>query len=304
MSLEMMGHDPTKMPGATLASAVGNATSTMRDNRMSARERALEAAKAQYGLATDAQAADRQGLNAISQMQFAVNEAQGGMKAPDREYKKGADGFYRYIDTGEPVFPDVVQQQQDAAAAKAKEEADAAAAEQAKASEQGLSFLRNEIQRAIGVNLSLEQAGENVSFWNSGLPGQVLRGVGGTSAADQKALIDHVKSNIGFDRLQEMRKDPNNTTGGALGQVAIKELEFLQAAMGSLEQAQSPEQLQRSLRAVKEHYEAFLRESKKDFAKAGGSVDDLNAFEQRLREIRIGPPKEAVRVGKYRVTVE
>jgi len=45
--------------------------------------------------------------------------------------------------------------------------------------------------------------------------------------------INTVKANIGFDRLQEMRNA--SPTGGALGQVAVQELEMLQAVLGSLD---------------------------------------------------------------------
>ena len=48
-------------------------------------------------------------------------------------------------------------------------------------------------------------------------------------------------------------------TGGALGQVSNFELENLQAVRGSLEQTQSPEQLLRNTKRIKESYGNYLR---------------------------------------------
>lgn len=78
----------------------------------------------------------------------------------------------------------------------------------------------------------------------------------GTDAYNLANTLDTIKANIGFDRLQEMRAA--SPTGGALGQVAVKELEFLQAVRGSLNQNQSPAQLKKNLGQVRKHYERFV----------------------------------------------
>jgi hypothetical protein len=67
----------------------------------------------------------------------------------------------------------------------------------------------------------------------------------GTPAADLKANIDTILANIGFEELQAMRD--NSPTGGALGQVAVRELELLQATRANIANSQSPEQLRRNL---------------------------------------------------------
>jgi hypothetical protein len=61
-------------------------------------------------------------------------------------------------------------------------------------------------------------------------------------------LLKTVKANIGFDELQQMRE--NSPTGGALGQVAVQEIDFLQSVLGSLEQAQRPEDVKYNLRRI------------------------------------------------------
>ena len=72
----------------------------------------------------------------------------------------------------------------------------------------------------------------------------------GTPAYDLYNTIQTIKANIGFDKLQDMRD--NSPTGGALGQVAIQELERLEAVLGSLDQSQSEEQFKANLKKVQE----------------------------------------------------
>ena len=79
----------------------------------------------------------------------------------------------------------------------------------------------------------------------AGFAGNILKNVGGTSAADTLALTDTIRANIGFDRLQAMREA--SPTGGALGNVTERELGQLQAVLGSLEQSQSENQLLENL---------------------------------------------------------
>src|SRR5690606_12965851 len=73
--------------------------------------------------------------------------------------------------------------------------------------------------------------------WTTGVMGQALQNVGGTGARDLAALIDTIKANAGFAELNAMRQQ--SPTGGALGQVTERELAFLQATIGNLEQSQS-----------------------------------------------------------------
>lgn len=93
---------------------------------------------------------------------------------------------------------------------------------------------------------------------STGLVGGVLRSVGGTQAKTLDELTKTIKANIGFDRLQRMRDE--SPTGGALGQVAIQELEALQASLGSLELSQDDAQLIRNLERLERQYrQSMLR---------------------------------------------
>lgn len=71
----------------------------------------------------------------------------------------------------------------------------------------------------------------------------------GSDTANAEADIETLKARSAFGGLQEMRL--NSPTGGALGQVAVQELEMLKNAEASLQQAQSPEEYRKSLNDYK-----------------------------------------------------
>jgi len=95
----------------------------------------------------------------------------------------------------------------------------------------------------------------------------------GTPAADFAALTDTIKSNIGFDRLQQMRND--SPTGGALGQVSNQELVLLNSALGSLSQKQSPRQLYDNVMRIKTHYLRVIQALKNEYEAAGYDFEDV-----------------------------
>jgi hypothetical protein len=101
----------------------------------------------------------------------------------------------------------------------------------------------------------------------AGFTGALMKAVPGTPAADFAAKIDTLKANIGFDRLQKMRDE--SPTGGALGQVSEMELRQLNAALGSLEQSQSPQQLQENLMRIRDHYIRAVSALEAEYAAAG-----------------------------------
>lgn len=88
----------------------------------------------------------------------------------------------------------------------------------------------------------------NVNEWSAGY-GSILAGVPKTDARNLKAKLDTLKANIAFNELTAMREA--SKTGGALGSVAVRELELLESALGSLDQGQDPAQLITSLNNIK-----------------------------------------------------
>lgn len=110
-------------------------------------------------------------------------------------------------------------------------------------SRSGRIVLEN-IDRAIEIAMGTSMA--------TGFRGQLLQNIGGTEARNLSKTIETVSATIGFDRLQRMRDE--SPTGGALGQVAVQELEALRATMGSLDITQDREIVVRNLQRVKGEY--------------------------------------------------
>lgn len=84
-----------------------------------------------------------------------------------------------------------------------------------------------------------------------------------TGAKDVQEMLKTIQADSAFGTLQEMRA--NSPTGGALGAVAVPELEMLQASKAALSQEQNPQQLRENIAeyvrlrgvAVKKMAEAF-----------------------------------------------
>ncbi len=96
-------------------------------------------------------------------------------------------------------------------------------------------------------------------------------------------------------------------TGGALGQVAVKELERLEAARASLNRAQSPEQLKSNLDNVYQAYSNWrtaatraLEEKKKLAAGPNAAPTSKLTFEQKVQRTMADPAN----AGKTRAQVE
>ena len=92
---------------------------------------------------------------------------------------------------------------------------------------------------------------------STGFIGGILRSVGGTSAKTLDQLTTTIKANIGFDRLQRMRDE--SPTGGALGQVAVQELEALQSSLGSLDTSLDDAELLKNLTRLEEQYRRSMQ---------------------------------------------
>ena len=86
---------------------------------------------------------------------------------------------------------------------------------------------------------AIAKARPKVSGWSVGY-GSILRNLPASQARDLAELKNTIVANLGFEELQDMRA--NSPTGGALGQVAVQELDMLQKTKVSLEQSQSVEQ--------------------------------------------------------------
>ncbi len=90
----------------------------------------------------------------------------------------------------------------------------------------------------------------------AGMFGKAIKGIPSPVPGTQNPaftlseLLKSIKANIGFDELQKLRE--MSPTGGALGQVAVQELEYLQALLGSLEQGLDDKTLIKNLSTMRD----------------------------------------------------
>lgn len=115
-------------------------------------------------------------------------------------------------------------------------------------------------QRA--VNIAIDEALALVSTKSTGLAGAALKNVPKTDAYRLNQKLETIIATIGFDRLQRMREE--SPTGGALGQVAVLELKFLQKTEGSFDIGQDADTLRKRLNILKESYGKTVTEVNKD----------------------------------------
>lgn len=141
----------------------------------------------------------------------------------------------------------------DQARGVAQANADVARDVQAPKRRENFRLVQEGIQNTIN---SIDGAINRVNWATAGPIGAATRGIWGTPAYVLARAAATVKANIGFDRLQQMRDA--SPTGGALGQVAVQELEALQASIASLDQGLPPSELEANLKTVRRHYQNWL----------------------------------------------
>lgn len=107
------------------------------------------------------------------------------------------------------------------------------------------------ISQANRIISKVDQAMSKVGNLSAGV-GSYTKDIPATPAKNLATDLQTIKSNLGFAELQAMRQ--SSPTGGALGQVAVQELEALQSTLASLDQSQSPDQLRERLKEVRDHY--------------------------------------------------
>lgn len=88
----------------------------------------------------------------------------------------------------------------------------------------------------------------DVNGWSAGY-GSLLSNIPESQALNLKSKLNTLKANIAFNELTAMREA--SKTGGALGSIAVRELELLESTLGSLDQAQSPQQLIENLTKIR-----------------------------------------------------
>ena len=99
----------------------------------------------------------------------------------------------------------------------------------------------------------IEEAVRGSPNLTTGLFGAALSKVPGTPAHDIHNSLNTIRSNIGFDRLRDMRAA--SQTGGALGQVSNKELTLLVDSLSPTSQTVSPDRFLEAMAIIRRIYE-------------------------------------------------
>lgn len=140
---------------------------------------------------------------------------------------------------------------------------------------------------------STGEALRQVDKWfTTGISGAFMSKVPGSDANDLRATLDTLKANLGFAELQAMREA--SPTGGALGSVAVQELNSLQSTVANLDPSQSESQLRASIQKVRTHYlnmlEILQGKMPKGYDQGGQSWGSLaQEYEKQ------GMPREVIR---------
>lgn len=121
-----------------------------------------------------------------------------------------------------------------------------------------------------------------------------LASIPGTDAANFKARLDTLKSQVGFSVLQDMRN--NSKTGGALGQVSDRENVMLQNNLAALDRAQSEPEFKAALQRIVDYTEAAKDRLRGAFNLKHGDVQDQGVPQRRSTDKPAGkfsdPEKE------------
>lgn len=124
-----------------------------------------------------------------------------------------------------------------------------------------LQKIQSQVGKAETVIGKVGQAMNQISgvfggLGRTGLIGGFAKHIPGSNAYTLDKTLDTIKANLGFDALQQMRD--NSPTGGALGQVAVQELNMLQAAVSALDTGLPADMLKSNLQDIRTHYANWL----------------------------------------------
>lgn len=127
-----------------------------------------------------------------------------------------------------------------------------------------LAQRQNDENRITAIDESIEILEQSGSL--AAGAGAFSAGVPYAPATELAERFKTIRANIGFEELQKMREA--SPTGGALGQVAVQEIEYLQATPASLKQTLKPETLLSNLRRMKKQLLEFQAKRKTAYDKS------------------------------------
>jgi hypothetical protein len=186
------------------------------------------------------------GLAMVAVRQSAV-DAKGGADAPPKNLSREARLKWE-LDNG--MITQEVYNQAMAGTSGGKNQAKVEAMKAAE--EQKRQAIDIKLNNLLGPGGVIGQAEKDIGTTSTGFIGQMLGGIGGTSAFDLKEAAKTITSTLTIETINEMkRQSPTGATG--LGSIAIKELELLMSSVRSLESAQSTGRIKENLAAIKKH---------------------------------------------------
>lgn len=133
-------------------------------------------------------------------------------------------------------------------------------------------LVRGDVKKAIGL-VKPETTGALASAKDLPFFGQ------STESGRLANALATIKANVGFDNLQTMRD--NSPTGGALGAVTEKEIAFLQAMQGSLEQSQTAADLKANLQRLDQFFAGREQRRREAFAQDYPELAQFAGFAKR-----------------------
>lgn len=105
------------------------------------------------------------------------------------------------------------------------------------------------------ITSQVDQILAKASSTTTGRSGTLARMLGSTNAAELDSLIQTLEANLAFNELQKMRDA--SKTGGALGSIAVRELDLLGSVLGSLNTKQGLPAFKNSLQQIKKNVERW-----------------------------------------------
>lgn len=125
------------------------------------------------------------------------------------------------------------------------------------------SVVVDDIDRALSIVKKNPRA--------TGFKGAALSLVPGSDAFELNRMIDTIKANVTFDRLQQIRQ--NSPTGAAVGNVSDKDMNLLASSAGSLSPSMHPRTLEYNFNRIKQLYAPFAEHDGSRGQGAGGGGD-------------------------------
>ena len=99
---------------------------------------------------------------------------------------------------------------------------------------------------------TIKEVKDDSDSMSTGIIGSILKRIPTTDAYNMGKKVQTIQANLGFDKLQSMREA--SPTGGALGQVSERELNFLQSTVANLDPNMGEEEFDKALEKIEEHY--------------------------------------------------